>query len=538
MLLSTSPILQTAALLIAAHLFVAPSTIGAEISFTDVTDAAGLREPLTGLMGHGAAWGDFDDDGKIDLFVGGFADRPAAEYAPAFGPGPNKLFHNLGGGRFGAVPNASVETYARTSGAIFADLDNNGTLELYVANNAKQKRGHGQELRGLAQMRHSQLFRNDAGALVEVSAQSGACPETLFSARNIGVFDYDGDGLLDLFLVEDKFTRAPRSVLLRNNGGLIFTDVSREAGLPEDIFGLGLAVADLNDDGRPDIFVAHSNRLFLSQSGKRYREATELASVFAHEPFDGEDWPCGAAFGDLNRDGRLDLVVSAHSNRARNRVFLNNGLENGVPRFYERTREVGVSDVVPVKCPHVEIQDFDNDGWPDLFLSAAWLEEGRVVPLVYRHTGLHDGIPRFTPLRSVQSPMVYYPAGPAGDFDNDGRIDLFLVNWFQGDHSRLMRNESAPRHWLQIRVRGRKMNRMGLGAQTRIYRAGKLGDASGLLGFQEMNIGFGYASGQAAVSHFGLGDAATVDLAVRLPQGTVINRVGVKADQLLIVDEP
>lgn len=101
---------------------------------------------------------------------------------------------------------------ARTSGAVFADLDNNGTLELYVANNAKQSAGKAQQKP--AQAQHSQLFRNDAGKLTDVSVVSGACPESLFTARNVGVLDYDGDGLLDLLIVEDKFTKAPRSVLV------------------------------------------------------------------------------------------------------------------------------------------------------------------------------------------------------------------------------------------------------------------------------------------------------------------------------------
>ena len=508
----------------------------ADIRFEDVTEHAGLRAPLAGLMGHGGAWGDFDGDGRIDLFVGGFADRPDAEYAPSPGPVLNRLFRNEGGGKFAAVDVPGISAPARTSGAVFADLDNNGTLELYVANNAKQRAGKAPQKP--AQAQHSQLFRNDAGKLADISVASGACPESMFTARNVGVLDFDGDGLLDLLIVEDKFTKAPRSVLMRNLGGLKFADASEAAGLPPDIFGLGLAVADVNEDGRADFFAGHSNRLFLSAPGNRYREAVELATVFKHAPFDAEDWPCGAAFGDLNRDGRMDLVVSAHSVKARNRVFLNEGMKDGALRFREITAEAGLADVVPVRCPHVEIQDFDNDGWPDIYVSAAWVDDGKVTPLIYHHDGVRDGVPRFSPPRPISMPMVYYPAGPSGDFDGDGRLDLFLINWFAGNHSRLLRNDAPAKSWLDVRVKGRTFNAMGIGSRVEVFAAGHLGEAQHRIGTQEIGTGFGYASGQPAACHFGLGGAETVDVEVRLPNSAIVKLPNIKAGQVLTVEQP
>lgn len=507
-------------------------------SFQDLTETAGLREPLIGLLGHGGAWGDFDGDGQIDLFVGGFSDRPTAEYAPAPGPVANRLFRNLGNGRFAPLKNPAVEIHARTSGAVFADLDNDGALELYVANNARGRASRVEEPQRSAQLQRSQLFRNDGGKLIDISGTSGACPEQLLSARNVGVFDYDGDGRLDLLVVEDRFIRNPCSRLLRNLGKLKFEVANDQAGLPDNLFGLGLAVADVNDDGAPDFFVGHSNRLFLSHAGGRYREVAALNEVFRHQSANAEDWPCGAAWGDLNRDGRLDLVIGAHAERARNRVFLNEGLKDGVPAFREITQAAGLGDIIPAKCPHVEIQDFDNDGWPDIYFTAAWLKEGQVVPLIYRNQGLKDGVPSFAPPQPIKEPMVYYPAGPSGDFDGDGRLDLFLINWFANNHSRLLRNVSPVNHWLQVRVIGRKMNRMGIGAQVRLFAAGHAGQSDRLLGLQEVSTGYGYASGQPAMCHFGLGNVASVDVTVRLPSGQVLTRPNIKADQLLTVEEP
>ncbi|HYW78597.1 MAG TPA: CRTAC1 family protein [Thermoguttaceae bacterium] len=510
-----------------------------EIRFDDVTARAGLIGPLAGMMGHGGAVGDIDDDGDLDLFVGGFCDRPDAMYAPATKPVSSRLFRNRGDGTFEPVESTPATFHGRTSGAVFADLDNNGTLELYVANNRKQQAGSKAGLQREATLCPSMLLRNDGKRLIDISAASGGCPPSMGTARNVGVFDYNGDGLLDLLLVEDRFTRDPKSVLLRNLGNLRFEDASRDAGLPDDLFGLGLAVADLNEDGRPDFFVGHSNRFFLSAGDGTYREPPELKRVFAWDPLHNEDWPCGAAFGDLNRDGRLDMVLAVHCVRARNRVFLNDGLKKGIPQFRDVTDRVGLPAEVPQKCPHVEIQDFDNDGLPDIYFSAAWLDaSGAITPLVFRNTGLRDGLPRFEPPRPIEPPMVYFSTGPSGDFDRDGRIDLFLVNWFENNHSRLMRNVSRPRHWLDVQVVGTRMNRMGIGTQIRVYRPGKAGKPDALLGFQEVAIGYGYAAGQEAICHFGLGDATTVDMVVRFPDGIELVERSVAVDRRLVIQQP
>lgn len=530
-----------------AGLAIAAGPSRAEIRFVEKTKEAGLYEATVGMMGHGGAWGDFDGDGRIDLYLGGFCDRPDKEYAPDSGPVPNRLYRNRGDGTFALVDQPVVAYYGRTSGAVFADLDNDGDLELYAANNARSgaSPASGATRQQSAQRVLSKLFRNDGGKFVDVSAESGACPDTLLSARNIGVLDYDRDGLLDLLVVEDKFVKKPRTTLFRNLGGLRFEDVNARTGLADSLIGLGLAVADVDEDGRPDFFLPHSQKLFLATSDGKYVESPQNATLFAWKsvkPRETEDWPCGAHFADLNRDGRLDLVLGLHFEQARNKVYLNEGLRDGVPHFRDATREVGLPESVPQKSPHVEVQDFDNDGWPDLYFSTGRMNaDGSVVPLVYRNLGAQDGVPRFAPPREFKEgdQLVYWPAGPSGDYDDDGRIDLFLVNWFRGNHSRLLHNESPPRRWLDVTVRGTKtLNRMGIGAQVRVYEAGKLGDAKSLIGFQELTVGYGYASGQPAVCHFGLADRSTVDVRIRFPDGTTKDLQSVAADRRLTVEGP
>jgi hypothetical protein len=530
-----------------------PATSRYPFAFKDVGDDAGVFPHIAGIRGHGAAWGDVDGDGWLDLYVGTFQGG---------GSRANLLLRN-DRGKFKLADQKSLELPGRFTGMVFADLDNDGDPDLYAASMPQPKNN----LVGCC------LFRNDGGGkFTDLSKDNAACPAA-FGGRGVTVFDHDGDGLLDLLVGEDpnpgyNGSKTKSSRLFRNKGSLQFEDATKAAGIPDGIPGLGVAAADVNNDGWPDFFLASSaggNVLFLNDTRGKFREVAGARELFAWKGSGGDNMICGVCFADVNRDGLLDIAIGPHyqsqwSDPIPIRLYLNRGITDGIPKYEDVTEKVGLAPL-GMKAPHVEIQDFDNDGWPDIYGSVVKFAEGKPHPVIFRHQGLKDGLPHFrddawavndfptaedraikrsgTMFDKVikEKKIIYMAPGPSGDFDNDGKLDLFLPNWWVESRSLLLRNETPGGNWLRVRVEGSDgVNRMGIGAKVKVYAAGKLGEATALLGCRDIATGYGYASGQPADAHFGLGTAASVDVEVILPHGKgTLTRKGVKANEVLTV---
>ena len=451
-------------------------------TFADVTEKAGLVG--TGYD-NGAAVGDYDNDGCEDLFVGGVY--------------RDTLYHNNGDGTFTDVTEKAGLAHPHheygplwSVGAAWLDVNNDGLLDLFVLNylswdgtkepvcifDGRPEYCHPKFYKELP----DQLFLNKGdGTFVDVSAESGirAHPG---KAMGVGVADYDGDGLLDLFLTNDKLF----NFLFHNKGNGRFEEVAFETGvaLPEHgnlISGMGVDFRDLNNNGFPDIALA---------------------------ALENETFP----------------------------LYQNDGTGG----FEEITARSGMTTLSsPMAGYSPNIADFDNDGWKDLFVSRghvqslAMAERAHIEQFntVFRNTanGRWHALTEEAGFAS-QAPRRHRGAA-TGDFNHDGRLDI-VVSALSAPAEIWMNDSPAGHHWLELALEGTKSNRDAIGARIRI-------SAGGQKQFNQVTTAAGYASSSAGPVHFGLGTATTVDeIEIRWPSGTTQMLKKVPADQILRVKEP
>jgi hypothetical protein len=529
------PGISRAILLLVVLAVAGGATAQPPIVFTDMTEHSGLSKYLAGwVLAHGAAWGDADGDGRPDLYIGAFADRKVPYHQPD-APIPNQLFL--------ATPDGFIRqddpviqfngVHARTTAALFVDLNNDGKLDLVVSNHVHEDRTV-----------LSKVFENlGGGRFRDVTPVTGDWMGGS-ATRNISAYDFNHDGLLDLVFAEGTYNRKPgrHLIVLENNGNFTFREVAAKYGLDlETREQLGLAIGDVNNDGIFDFFIAGANCLMVSRPDGTYHE---VQRGFVPRPRSRGAFPCGAAFGDLNGDGLLDLVTTEHGQGSYDHVFLNQGITDGDPAFVEISNEAGLGGIfprvgitdAPLKNAFVALQDVDNDGRLDIMLGIIYQgADGNAQPVVLRNLGNTDGIPRFT-APPYEQMIGYYAAAPVADYDRDGRLDWFLAPWFDETPPFLFRNTTDGGNWLAVRVEGKGpgLNPMGIGAVVRAYRAGAAGRPEALLARADIAVGNGYSSGDEAIAHLGLGKAEEVDLVITWDKMTVV-REKVKMNELLTV---
>jgi len=510
--------------------------------FTDVTEQAGIRAKhsfgdfnLSNIVegtGAGAAFFDYNGDGLLDIYlVNGRWRKDVSdnEGRRLRGKLRNTLYRNNGDGTFTDVTEqAGVgggEGYGVACSA--ADYDNDGDLDLYVLN-------YGPNV----------LYRNNGdGTFTDVSKASGL-DDPRWSVSGVW-FDYNGDGLLDVYVAnyleydQGKFRsyyaaagypgplsyRGQADALYRNNGDGTFTDVTKEAGLhnPEGR-AMSATVADLNNDGLLDIYVANDameNYYFENQGNGKFRsKALEMGMAFG-EGGQGVS-SMGPSIGDVDRDGRLDIYIPDMGYGC---LLMNRGKS-----FEDRTTAAHLA----VLCGQYTgwggvLFDYDNDGYLDLFIANGDAHhEYPEEAVLARNNGKGD----FEDVAKQSGPYFrrkFVGRGAThGDFDNDGDLDLLVVNL--NDVPRLLRNDGGNRrNWLTVIAKRPNGKSDAIGARVTVK-------AGGLTQIEDIVPVRGYLSQADPRPHFGLGDAAKADLVeIRWPNGKTTQRRNVPANQFITV---
>jgi hypothetical protein len=528
----------------------ASGAVPAGIVFTDVTAAAGIKfthnsgrsshKYLPETLGSGAAFFDADGDGLPDiLLVNG------KDWQPGGTKTPSALYRNNGNGTFTNITAGSgldVDIYGL--GVAIGDYDNDGRDDVYIT-----------ALGG------DRLFHNiGGGKFVDVTKTSGVTNAAF--GTSAAWLDYDRDGKLDLFVSNyvqwtpkndlwcslDGVTKSyctPESYpgtsvkLFHNLGGGRFEDVTHKAGLDDPTSkSLGVTVFDYNGDGWPDIFVANDtqpNKLYRNNQNGTFTEMGMSAGVAYSE--DGvARGAMGADAGDYDRSGRPHLLVGNFSNQMLN-LYHNEGTGLFVDEAPKST--VGRSSLLSLTFGAFFF-DYDLDGWPDILAANGHIEEqiNRVQPkvqfkeppLLFHNTGQHA----FENANDSVGPQFARPIVARGaiyaDFDRDGDLDVLLTT--NNGPAYLFRNDGGNKnHFVNIRTKGVKSNRDGIGAVVRVTSAGG----------KQWNVvrsGSSYCSQSDLALTFGLGkDSVATAIDVEWPSGAKDHLSNVPANQFLTIEE-
>jgi hypothetical protein len=518
------------------------ATAKAGIDFTHSFGSAKLGSLVEGT-GSGCIWFDYNNDGLPDLYV--LSGRPMDDsmhpYPLKDKPQPpphNHLYRNNGDGTFADVTEkAGLDPDMYAVAVTAADYDNDGYEDLLVT-------GYGKTI----------LYHNNGdGTFTDVTAKAGIKVDGW--AISSTWLDFDRDGCVDLFVgryvkFDPKYHNyyaadnypgpldyaGETNRLFHNNCDGTFTDVTDKSGIGAYIGRtMGVTAADFDGDGWPDIYVANDrteNFLFRNKHDGTFEEIANDAGVAYGQNGEATS-SMGPVFADITGSGRLDLWVSdAHYNR----LVKNNG-KGGFD-------DIGIaSGLSQANAQYVSwgtgVYDFDNDGWLDIMV----FHGGLIQMIPQEHSvfrGLGEG--RFEDVSELSGSVLGTKTVARGacfaDYDNDGKVDAFVVNL--GGKGVLLRNVSTGTgHWIAIRLKGSRSeknkngsNRDGIGARVEVWAGGREQIA-------ERVAASGYLSQDDGRLHFGLGSAAKVDkIVVHWPSGRLQTVENLGVDRVLNIEEP
>lgn len=526
--------------------------------FIDVTKDAGIHfkhnngktehKHIIETMGSGVVFFDYDMDGDADLYFVNSGPVPDIDTSKneTRDDARNVLYRNDGNGHFSdvtAVSGTGDTGYGMAASA--GDIDNDGDLDLYVAN-----------------FEQDILYRNNGdGTFTDITKRAGI-DNTLWSIAAV-YLDFDLDGDLDIFVVNYLIYKTsmpvtkyrgiigfghPRSyegtadVLYKNNGDGTFTNVADAAGVVNSTEGRGMAavVCDYNKDRFPDIYVANdTGRNFLYHNNGNGTFSDE--SLFLGVGYDENgvaEGSMGVDAGDYDRDGWFDLIV-ANSEKAT--LYKLQNLGNNEFFFDDMTVESLLQrPTLPLVGFSPLFLDYDNDGHLDIFSANGHPQEIIEKLTDYETFAQRDQLFRnngngtYTEVSKTSgayfSEELVGRAAAAADYDNDGDVDIVIMN--SNQRAVLLKNEGGNRkNWLGVKLIGKQSNRYGIGAKVKVIT----GDITQI---SEVKSGSSYASGSELRLLFGLNGTEQVDsIVIEWPSG-IVQKYGVaSANQTITITE-
>ena len=521
----------------------------AHLDFLQVCGGDTSKKYIIETTGSGAAFVDYDNDGWLDIFL---VNGSRLDHSDSDGNPTNKLFHNNRDGTFTEVTaKAGLTRSGWGQGVCVGDYDNDGFDDIFVTY-------WGEDV----------LYHNNGdGTFTETARKAQVAGDAARWSTGCAFLDYDRDGKLDLFVthyVNFSLQNAkdpgsnpycmyrglavncgPRGLtgetrtLYHNNGDGTFSDVSAHAGIlkPSGCFGLGVLVADFDNDGWPDIYVASDSTpslLFLNNHDGTFREEGTLRGLAFSE--DGmEQAGMGVAAADYDHDGWLDIVKTNFSDETVN-LYHN----EGEAIFTNLSSAAGLNKETHFVGWGCGFFDPDNDGYADVLYV-----NGHVYPELERiHSDTSYREPRvlYRNLGNGKFEEVSQLAGAAittlstgrgcafGDFNNDGCVDI-VINNQNGNPSLIKVNRQNHNHWINIKLTGTKSNRSAIGARLKCV-------AGSLSQIDEVRSGGSYISQNDLRIHFGLGDKTSIDsLEIRWPSGAIDRLHNIPADRFIRVEE-